>query len=293
MHTIAVSVRPPYDWATMSAFYVMRQIVGVEHATPERYTRIIVVDGRVGHLTVTPAADGLSVTTDLDGVLPRVRQMFDTELDPARIAAHFANDPVIAPLVALRPGLRIPNGWNGYELAVRAVLGQQITVVQAAKLGAKLVAQYGTRIADDGPLTHTFPEPSKLVDADIAALGMPGARGATIRNVARAVLDDPTIFDPGQTAERLRGLKGIGAWTAHYIAMRAMGDRDAFPASDIGLLRAMADKDGVRPTAKALMQRAEAWRPLRAYAAQHLWSADAAALQPSSRIPKGRTENER
>jgi AraC family transcriptional regulator of adaptative response / DNA-3-methyladenine glycosylase II len=202
--------------------------------------------------------------------------MFDTEHDPARLAEHFAADDVMLPLVEARPGLRMPNAWDGFELAVRAVLGQQITVIQAAKLAGKMVARYGRRVAQDGPLTHTFPEPAALVDENIAALGMPGARGETIRRVARAALEDPTIFAPGGTVERLRGMRGIGEWTAQYIAMRAMGDRDAFPASDIGLLRAMADQQGRRPTPKALLARAAAWRPFRAYAAQHLWVADAA-----------------
>ena len=234
------------------------------------------VDGVVGRLRVAPTPGGLDVTPDSRAVRERVRRMFDTDHDPEGLTRHFAGDAIVMPLVEARPGLRIPNGWDGFELAVRAVLGQQITVIQAAKLAGKLVARYGRRIANDGAITHTFPEPAMLVDQDIATLGMPGARGETIRGVARAALDDPTIFAPGGTVERLRGLRGIGEWTAQYIAMRALGDRDAFPASDVGLLRAMADSEGVRPTPKMLLERAEAWRPLRAYAAQHLWAADAA-----------------
>ncbi len=270
-----VPVQSPYDWPSILAFFALRAIPGIESVTADGYERSIVVGGVLGRLLVTPAPGGLEVASDLAGASERVRRMFDTDHDPARLVAHFANDEFMRTLVATRPGLRIPNAWDGFELAVRAVLGQQITVVQAAKLAGKLVARYGTRIADSGPVTHTFPEPAALVDQDIAALGMPGSRGETIRGVARAALDDASIFAPGGTAERLRGIRGVGEWTAQYIAMRALGDRDAFPASDVGLLRAMADEHGVRPTPNALLARAEAWRPLRAYAAQHLWAADA------------------
>ncbi|MEZ0313508.1 MAG: DNA-3-methyladenine glycosylase [Myxococcota bacterium] len=273
-----IPVQSPYDWPSILAFFTLRAIPGVECASADRYERSIVMNGEVGRLAVGPATGGLEVTSSLPGVIDRVSRMFDTEHDPARLAKHFANDEVMLPLVTERPGLRIPNAWDGFELAVRAVLGQQITVIQAAKLAGKLVTRYGRRIADTGLVTHLFPEPAALIDQDIAALGMPGSRGETIRNVARAALADPTIFAPGGTAERLRGMRGIGDWTAQYIAMRALGDRDAFPASDVGLLRAMAGKDRVRPTPKALLARAELWRPYRAYAAQHLWAADAVTM---------------
>ncbi len=278
MNATLVAVRPPYDWETIIAFFRLRAIAGVECVTADAYRRTIVLGGEPSVLSVapTPERDALLVSGPVDVALPRVRRMFDVDLEPKTLTLHFARDARIASLVASRPGLRIPMAWDGFELAVRAVLGQQITVVQAAKLAGRLVDRYGTRIAATGVHTHTFPGPAALVDQDIAALGMPRARGEAIRAVARAALDDPTVFEPGSSAERLRGLRGIGEWTAQYIAMRAIGDRDAFPAADVGLLRAMADATGARPTPKELLARAESWRPFRAYAAQHLWVADAA-----------------
>jgi AraC family transcriptional regulator of adaptative response / DNA-3-methyladenine glycosylase II len=220
----------------------------------------------------------------LPTIIARIRRVFDLMADPESIGLQLSEDPHLARLVAQRPGLRVPGAWDGFELAVRAVLGQQITVAGARSLAGKLVARYGAPfrgapVAVAG-LTHVFPSPDRLAVADLATLGMPGRRAQTLSSLAAAVVADPDIFGPRRSLEesiaQLRALPGVGEWTAQYIALRQMREPDAFPASDIGLLRAMTGTDGTRPSAQALLARAESWRPWRAYAAQHLWAAGAA-----------------
>jgi len=193
-----------------------------------------------------------------------------------------------------RPGLRAPGAWDGFELAVRAILGQQITVTAARGLAAKLVDRYGEPIEDAAAaelgLTRVFPTPERLIGEDIAALGMPRARGAALEGLARTVAADRTIFTPRGDLESaiaaLKALPGVGEWTAQYIALRELREPDAFPQADIGLMRAMADETGVRPTADQLLARSQAWKPWRAYAAQHLWAADPGMALPKTTSPK-------
>jgi AraC family transcriptional regulator of adaptative response / DNA-3-methyladenine glycosylase II len=289
--TVRLAYRPPYDWGGIIDFLTARAIPGVEAVAPDRYARTLEVDGAAGLVIVRPAeGDALEAEIRmprlqaLPGVIARIRRVFDLAADPGLIGDHLAQDPALAPMVAARPGLRAPGAWDGFELAVRAVLGQQITVAAARNLAAKLAEAYGEPIDDPAAaalgLTRLFPRPQRLVGQDIAALGMPRARGATLEALARTVVADPAIFAPRADLESaiaaLSALPGIGAWTAQYIALRELRETDAFPHGDVGLLRAMADADGVRPTPEALLARAEAWRPWRAYAAQHLWAADAA-----------------
>ena len=217
--------------------------------------------------------------------MARIRRVFDLGADVTAINAQLAADPHLAALAAARPGLRVPGAWDGFELAVRAMLGQQITVTAARKLAGKLVATYGeralARTSAASALTHVFPAPARLAAANLATLGMPRSRATTLSALAASAVAEPRLFerarDLDEAIARLRALPGIGEWTAQYIAMRALREPDAFPASDIGLLRAMAEPDGTRPSAAALASRAEAWRPWRAYAAQHLWTSDGAA----------------
>jgi AraC family transcriptional regulator of adaptative response / DNA-3-methyladenine glycosylase II len=223
----------------------------------------------------------------LPAVIARVRRVFDLAADPVAISEHLARDPDLAALVARRPGLRAPGAWDGFELAIRAILGQQITVVAARGLAAKLVDAYGEplpeKLASEG-VTHVFPTPQRLIGADFAALGMPRSRAAALTAMTDAVAADPLIFGPKRSLEEaigaLKALPGIGEWTAQYIAMRELREPDAFPAADVGLMRALADGSGKRPTPAELSARAEAWRPWRAYAALHLWSSEAQPLQP-------------
>jgi AraC family transcriptional regulator of adaptative response / DNA-3-methyladenine glycosylase II len=199
------------------------------------------------------------------------------------IGAHLSRDAALAPYVAARPGLRVPGAWDGFELAVRAILGQQITVGAATRLAGQLVARFGEKITTFNPgLTHVFPTPRQLAEADLAVIGMPNPRRMALASLAAAVAADPNIFGPRRSLDeaitQLRSLAGIGEWTAQYIAMRELREPDAFPAADIGLLRAMRDHNGVRPSPATLVTHAEQWRPWRAYAALHLWASEAQAV---------------
>jgi AraC family transcriptional regulator of adaptative response / DNA-3-methyladenine glycosylase II len=211
-------------------------------------------------------------------IVSRLRRLFDLDADVALIGSHLARDPRLAARVARRPGLRVPGAWDGFETAVRAILGQQVSVAAARKLAGKLVARFGEPMPGrfEGP-SRRFPRPEALVGADVGTLGMPRARGRAIESLAAAVAREPDILAPvgalDANIRRLRALPGIGEWTAHYIAMRVLGEPDAFPASDVGLLRAAAS-NGKRPSPDDLLEIAERWRPWRAYAAQHLWTSD-------------------
>jgi AraC family transcriptional regulator of adaptative response / DNA-3-methyladenine glycosylase II len=287
--SLHLAYRPPYDWEGLLNFLKLRAIPGIERVEAGAYIRTIALNSEQGLIRVEPAdRNRLKVSvrfgrmSALPTIIARVRRVFDLAADPVAIGAHLAQDPVLAPLVAARPGLRVPGAWDGFELAVRAILGQQITVTAATALAGKLVRAYGQPLPEplDG-LTHTFPTPQTLAQADIAALGMPRSRGAALNALAAAVAADPAIFGPSRSLDaavaQLKGLTGIGEWTAQYIAMRELREPDAFPAADIGLMRALADQTGRRPTPAELLARAERWRPWRAYAALHLWAGDAQA----------------
>jgi AraC family transcriptional regulator of adaptative response / DNA-3-methyladenine glycosylase II len=282
--TLQLRYQPPYDWDAMRDFLAARAIEGVEHVSQKAYARTIGIDGAQGTLKVEPAPGALRVTiafpklAALPSIITRVRRVFDLAADPLAIAAQLKSDPVLAPLIAARPGLRVPGAFDGFELAVRAVLGQQITVAGARRLAGQLVAAYGDPLPEPTAyLTHSFPRPAVLAKADLSALGMPKRRAASLQNLAAALLAEPDLFAPyrdlDEAVERLKKIDGIGEWTAHYIALRQLREPDAFPAGDIGLLRALEDEAGERPSAQALLERAESWRPWRAYAAQHLWAA--------------------
>lgn len=286
---LRLAFRPPYDWPSLVGFLALRAIPGVERVTPDCYARTIALDGARGAIEVRPVPGAAQLELRVAGsepgalirVVERVRRIFDLGADPAEIAGHLGRDAALAPLVAARPGLRLPGAWHGFELAVRAILGQQVTVKGASTLAGRLVAAFGEAIegAGDG-LSHLFPTAEALATADVAAIGMPEARARAIQGLARAVRDGRVGFDAALGLDRLTSeltaLDGIGAWTAHYIAMRAGGEPDAFPATDLGLLRAAA-RLGIAGGVKGLTVRAEAWRPWRAYAAMHLWRSEADA----------------
>ena len=226
----------------------------------------------------------------LPSIIARVRRVFDLAADPDTIGAHLALDPVLTPLVKARPGLRVPGAWDGFELAVRAIFGQQITVPAATKLLGRLVQAFGdplpTAMREEG-LSHLFPSTKRVATADLTTLGCP-SRAMAVISLARTIGADPAIFSRGASLEdailKLRALPGIGQWTAQYIAMRELREPDVFPAADIGLLRAMADDSGRRPSPSELLSRSERWRPWRAYAALHLWAAGAKPATLSGKI---------
>jgi AraC family transcriptional regulator of adaptative response / DNA-3-methyladenine glycosylase II len=290
--------RPPYDWAAMLAFLKTRAIGGLEVVNEESYSRVIRLGDTTGSITVShaPKRSALRVVVrfaqldQLSAIITRVRRMFDLSADPAAIARALSSDPVLAPLVGRRPGLRVPGGWDGFEIAVRAVLGQQITVNAATQLATRMVASIGMQISDGSQipgLTHAFPTPEHFDASKLARLGMPASRAATLEGVARAIVDDERLFDPRRdldgAVERLRSLPGVGEWTAQYIAMRALGESDAFLAGDVAVQRKLAADGKPRPSVPQLLARAERWRPWRAYAVLHLWMSHNASAKTSPR----------
>ena len=290
--TLELAFKPPYDWNSMIEFLAARAIPTVEVVEDERYRRTIDVDGRHGTIEVIPSrGDVLTATilfpdaTAVPTIVGRIRRVFDLDAAAGVISAHLASDPILAPLVRARPGLRVPGAWDGFELAMKAMLGQQITVSGARLLIGRLVEAHGQRLrprnggAEPG-LSAVFPTSERVANADLTRLGMPRARAEAISGMAAVAQADPDLFRPDVSLDasiaRLTALPGVGDWTAQYIAMRALREPDAFPAADVGLLRAMTGPDGLRPTRAALLARAERWRPWRSYAAQHLWTEVAA-----------------
>lgn len=279
---LRLAYQPPYDWPAMLGFLAARAVVGMEVVADDVYSRSIGLNGLHGTVSVWPGTgDALEVDLDfpdaaaLPEIVVRLRRLFDLDADLAAMQRHLAPHPLLARLIDERPGLRVPGAWDGLELAFRAVLGQQITVVAAIRLAGKLVTQYGAPLRSSVPgITHVFPEAGVLAVADLAALGMPKSRGRTLSGVAQALLDDPSLFAPEREGgvTRLLALHGIGDWTAQYIALRQLRDMDGFPNGDVGLLKALEVVDGERPTAREMLLRAEVWRPYRGYAAQLLWT---------------------
>ena len=315
--TVRVRYRAPYDWAAMLAHLRARAIDGVEHIDGDVYRRTVCEDGETGTVAVAhvPEKQSLAVTVRfptvrmLPAIIARVRHLFDVSADVTAIGAHLARDPLLAPLVSERPGLRVPGGWDGFEIAARAILGQQVTVEAGRQLAGALARACGRPVAaapgGDARLGRCFPSAADVAAASpeaLLAVPGPAARRRALQGVAQAAVADPMLFQLlgtiDETAAKLQALPGVGEWTAHYIALRAGRDPDAFPATDVGLLRAW-DRIGATPAARAhataaakstkrkqprssptkqtpMSERAARWRPWRGYAAQHLWTAEAA-----------------
>jgi AraC family transcriptional regulator of adaptative response / DNA-3-methyladenine glycosylase II len=292
--TLRLRYRPPYDWDSMLAYLRARAIPGVEIVENETYQRTVEHDGFVGSVRVVhlPQQQSLGVTIrfpqvrSLPAIVTRVRRLFDTGADIETIDEHLCRDALLAPLVTQRPGLRAPGGWDGFELAVRAILGQQVSVAAARRLAGELVAHHGkpipTGYINHPSLSHVFPQAETLAAAATIGLNMPAARQSSLKALADAALTDANLFRPLGTIEeaiaRFRSIRGIGEWTAQYIALRALREMDAFPAADVGLLRGVRLINGVQPSPASLLARAESWRPWRAYAAQHLWAVQSVAI---------------
>ena len=281
--TVRLAYRPPFDWPGLLRFLAGRATPGVEVVRDGTYQRTLAIDDAAGWFSVEaePGQAALRLCLHLPDcaaalpVVERVRRMFDLTADPSAVAAHLRRSTALRALVDAAPGLRVPGAWDPFELTVRAILGQQVTVKGATTLAGRLVAAFGRPVALGDGLTHLFPTAAVLADADVAAMGMPRARAETVRALARAVADGSLVLDAplglDDALQRLCAVPGIGPWTAHYVAMRAFGEPDAFPAGDLGLRSALGN--GAGPLAEAAVVRAaEAWRPWRAYAALHLWS---------------------
>ena len=289
---------PPWDWSQFHRYFSLRLMPGVEALTADRYARTLSVDGRVGWFSVRPGPDALelSISPSLCQAAPyvtaQVRRMFDLDMDPAVLTRHFAADPQLGPLVAATPGLRLPNAFDPFEVAVRAIVGQQVSVKAAVTITRRLIERLGEPVpAAPGigipELRWLFPTAQAIANASLAAIGMPGKRVAALQHFAGAVAEGALSLAVDRGAEdlieRLCRLPGIGPWTAQYIALRGFAEADAFPASDLGLLKAPVwGETGL--SAKALGQRAEAWRPWRAYAAMHLWQAYADSEASRARV---------
>ncbi|HEV8695899.1 MAG TPA: AlkA N-terminal domain-containing protein [Lysobacter sp.] len=302
--TLRLGYRPPYDFTAMVDFLRGRALPGVEVVDETSYSRVIGPIEAPGWLRVSQwptnkrdtsrHSDEHALKLELHGAPPsrmleivnRLRRMFDLDADPQAIADALSVDARLRPLLKQRPGLRVPSGWDGFEIAVRAIIGQQISVAGARTLASRLSQRYGQALPASfvAGLDHLFPTPEALADADLVAIGLTRARAETVRTMARALLDGRVDFKPERTladfTARWVELPGIGPWTAHYIALRALGHPDAFPADDLVLQRAVPN-DGSRMTAKALTARSEAWRPWRAYSVIQLWKDSMPAPKPA------------
>jgi AraC family transcriptional regulator of adaptative response / DNA-3-methyladenine glycosylase II len=271
--------RPPYHWKGMLAFLSARATPGIEVVELGTYRRSISWNAHHGcfEVSIDEGNNTLVVRVQFDDprslffIIERVRAMFDLNADWASIVRSLRTDPILAARVEADPGLRVPGCWNGFELSIRAILGQQITVKGATALAGRIVSTFGQAFDIARGLTHLFPPPEILADANLASIGLPKARAETIRTLARSVSDGRINFegivDSDAFLARLCEIPGIGKWTAQYVAMRALGEPDAFPSGDLGLLRALS-----MGSSRELEQRAEAWRPWRAYAAMYLWN---------------------
>lgn len=270
--------RPPYHWQGMLDFLAPRATPGVEVVEDSSYRRSIVANGFEGYFEVSPdpARDALLVRIDfpdprsLFGIVERIRAIFDLNADWSSIVKTLCSDPTLSASMHADPGVRVPGCWNGFELAVRAILGQQVTVRGATSLAGRLATMFGKKFHGPNGLTHLFPAPEALAIAKLTSVGLTNARAETIRVLARAVRSDKIKFegvvDSDEFLRQLCEIPGIGAWTAQYVAMRALGEPDAFPSSDLGLLRVLE-----MSSPRELERRAEPWRPWRAYAAMYLW----------------------
>jgi AraC family transcriptional regulator of adaptative response / DNA-3-methyladenine glycosylase II len=276
--------RAPIDARGLIAFLCMRAVPGVEEATPDGgYRRSLDLPNGAGVVELHPATDHIEARywltdlRDLAAAMQRTRALLDLDSDPQAVQDALGGDELIGSFVRGEPGRRVPGHVDGHELAVRAVIGQQVSVAGAATLAGRLTSQYGRPLARPiGNVTHLFPSAEALAAIEPGAkLSMPRSRALAIKGLARAVAQGHVALDTGVDRERVRGdllaLPGIGPWTVEYIAMRALRDPDAFPAGDLGVRRALEGlgRDGSQRAAERI---SAGWRPYRAYALQHLWA---------------------
>lgn len=278
--SVKLAYRPPYDWESMLSFFRTRTIDGVETCDAVSYERTIVLDGEPARIRVCKGGGEFlelairsAKLAPVLGLVEQVRTMFDLNADPAAIDDRLCSTTAMKRFVRQQKGLRVPGAWDPFELAVRAVLGQQVTVKAARTLGSRLVASWGRKVdLGEEKLTCLFPDAEALAEANLTTIGLTRARAETLQRLSGAVASGALELtaSPEKVRQQLLDIKGIGKWTVGYFAMRAQKDPDAFPSGDVALVNA-ARACGLAETAKELDHVAEAWRPWRAYAALHLW----------------------
>lgn len=273
MYELSLPFRAPFDWTQLVGWFATRAIPGIESVDEGRYYRVVALERHVGTIEVEldrprgaiRARVRLPVSTRGE-VTRRLVAMFDLDADPRAIRDVLGRAPLVGAILRRHPGIRIPGAWDPFEIVVRAIVGQQVSVAGARTILGRIVAR-----ANGKGRRTAFPEPASLAETDLLALGMPDKRAGTLRAVAMAVAAGEIDFHDAAAARRaLLATHGIGPWTVEYVALRAMGDRDAFPDGDLVLRRVAGD--GAMLSVRALHEIAEAWRPLRGYAALLLWS---------------------
>jgi AraC family transcriptional regulator of adaptative response / DNA-3-methyladenine glycosylase II len=280
---VKLPVRMPFDGTSMLAFFAARAVPGVETIDGDRYLRTVTIDGQPGAIELRPDDGSVLLrmhavgTQSIFPVVQRCREVFDLDAPVREIADVLSRDALLARLLEVNPGVRVPGAWDGFELAVRAILGQQISVKAATTVAGRIARTYGEPVTGDDyyGLTHLFPAPERLARARFNNTGITRSRAATLRRLAQAVVDGSLSFDASQDPAAFRttllAIAGIGEWTADYIAMRALKNPDAFPAADLGLLRAFDRPGRKRLRPGELEKISQRWRPWRAYAALLLW----------------------
>lgn len=280
--SLKLNYREPFDFSSLLSFLAVRAIPGVETVDDSCYKRTISVGGVASNIVVTqhPGEPALLVSIETEDakllfpIMTRIKNLFDLDADPAEVASVLGRDADLEKLLRQSPGQRVPGCWSPFEIAVRAIVGQQVSVKGATTVMGRIAAQYGNRTE----FGLCFPEPENLLSLDTTTLSMPQKRAQAIKDLSQHVADGDIRFDPGVATERLveqlTAIKGIGPWTAQYIAMRALNDPDAFLDGDLVLLKVARSYLGIE-TRQGLLGRAECWRPWRAYAGMHLWRAAA------------------
>ena len=289
--SVRLPYRKPFSWPAMLEFLANRATPGVESVADNTYRRTISVDGKHGVIVVSSQKQSAYLaltlqcidTSALFEIVQRSREVFDLDAPIGEITITLKNDKSLKSLITKSPGIRVPGAWDGFELTVRAILGQQISVKAATTLAGRIAHRYGEKLmlsseSNDAGLQRIFPTPERLRRARFSKIGLVKSRANSIRRVAAAVTAGDLSFDVAQEPEtfckNLTSIKGVGDWTAQYVGMRALKNPDAFPSSDLGLLKAvdLIEEHTRQATPTALLRRAEAWRPWRAYAALLLWS---------------------
>lgn len=281
--------RRPMAFGPLFGFFAARALPGVENVSASSYQRTVTTHGAPGIVQLEAVLDSADLRMrvllpsyrSLNHLVETARRVFDLDAPIDAIDRHLGSDPLLTASVRRDPGIRVPGAWDPFEIAVRAILGQQITVAAATTLAARLVAAHGAAVtAPDGEIHRVWPSPQTLAVADPESFGIPLTRARSILELSRAVADEELLIDDRRPAEeivqRLLAVPGVGPWTASYIAMRTLGDRDVYPTGDVAL-RAALERSGRRPSSAEVDATFDAWRPWRSYAAVRLWHSRSAA----------------